>query len=95
MQIDFSESYAGYKCHRLSLFFIPIVYDIEHQHSLGSCFDYVSGDGYYGNSIELAEAIEAKCYVYMLDIHSNLTIYFEESGNRNIAGERKSRSKAK
>ena len=52
---------------------------IEHQHSLGSCFDYVGGDGYYGNSIEFAEAIEAKCYVYMLDIHSNLTIYFEES----------------
>ena len=52
---------------------------IEHQHSLGSCFDYVGGDGYYGNSIEFAEAIEAKCYVYMLDIHSNLTIYLEKS----------------
>jgi len=52
---------------------------IEHQKSLDSSFDYVGADGYYGNSIEFAEAIEAKGYVYMLDIHSNLTIYFEES----------------
>jgi len=52
---------------------------IEHQKSLGASFDYVSADGYYGNSIEFAEAIEANGYVYMLDIHSNLTIYFEES----------------
>jgi SRSO17 transposase len=52
---------------------------IEHQQSLGTSFDYVSADGYYGNSIEFAEAIEAKGYVYMLDIHSDLTIYFEKS----------------
>ena len=52
---------------------------IEHQQSLGASFDYVGGDGYYGNSIEFAEATETKGYVYMLDIHSNLTIYFEES----------------
>lgn len=52
---------------------------IEHQQSLGSSFDYVGGDGYYGNSIEFAESIETKGYVYMLDIHSNLRIYFEES----------------
>ena len=52
---------------------------IEHQQGLGASFDYVSADGYYGNSIEFAEAIETKGYVYMLDIHSNLTIYFEES----------------
>ena len=52
---------------------------IEHQKSLGSSFDYVGADGYYGNSIEFAEAIESKGYIYMLDIHSNLTIYFEKS----------------
>jgi len=52
---------------------------IEHQQTLGSTFDYVGADGYYGNSIKFAEAIESKGYVYMLDIHSNLTIYFEES----------------
>jgi SRSO17 transposase len=52
---------------------------IRHQQSLGVVFDYVSGDGYYGNSIELAEAIDAMGLVYMLDIHSNLTVYLEES----------------
>ena len=52
---------------------------IEHQQSLGTSFDYVGADGYYGNSIEFAEAIEKEGYVYMLDIHSNLTLYFEES----------------
>jgi len=52
---------------------------IRHQHSLGSSFDYVGADGYYGNSVEFAEAIENLDYVYMLDIHSNLTIYLEKS----------------
>jgi len=50
---------------------------IRHQQSLGASMDYVGADGYYGNSIEFAEAIEDMNYVYMLDIHSNLTIYFE------------------
>jgi len=52
---------------------------IRHQHSLGVLFDYVGADGYYGNSIEFAEGIEELGYIYMLDIHSNLTIYLEKS----------------
>ena len=52
---------------------------IRHQQSLGVSFNYVGGDGYYGNSIEFAEGIEALNYVYMLDIHSNLTVYLEKS----------------
>lgn len=52
---------------------------IAHQKSLGIDFDYVGGDGYYGNSIEMAEAIEEAGYVYMLDIHSNLTVYLENA----------------
>ena len=52
---------------------------IRHQQSLGASIDYVGADGYYGNSIEFAEAIEAIGYIYMLDIHSNLTIYLEPS----------------
>jgi SRSO17 transposase len=52
---------------------------IRHQRSLGVSFDYVGADGYYGNSIEFAEAIEELNYVYMLDIHSNLTMYLEKS----------------
>jgi len=51
---------------------------INHQRELGVDFDYVGGDGYYGNSIELAEAINNMGFVYMLDIHSNLTVYLEE-----------------
>ena len=51
---------------------------INHQKELGVDFDYVGGDGYYGNSTELAEAIEEMGLAYMLDIHSNLTVYFEK-----------------
>ncbi len=51
---------------------------VKHQKSLGVDFDYVGGDGYYGNSTELTEAIGEMGYVYMLDIHSNQTLYFEE-----------------
>ena len=51
---------------------------IRHQQSLGVLFNFVGGDGYYGNSIEFAEGIDTMGYVYMLDIHSNLTIYLEK-----------------
>jgi len=51
---------------------------IGHQKEMGIEFDYVGGDGYYGNSIELTEAIEDMGFVYMLDIHSNLTVYLEK-----------------
>jgi SRSO17 transposase len=50
---------------------------IVHQAELGTVFDYVGGDGYYGNSIELAEGIEKLGYLYMLDIHSDQTIFLE------------------
>ena len=53
---------------------------VKHQKELGTDFDYVGGDGYYGNSIELAEAIEDLGLVYMLDIHSNLIVYLERCG---------------
>ena len=52
---------------------------IRHQRSLGASFDYVGADGYYGNSIEFAEAVDEMGYLYMLDIHSNLTVYLEKS----------------
>jgi SRSO17 transposase len=52
---------------------------IRHQQELGISFDYVGADGYYGNSVELTEAIEDMGYVYMLDIHSNLTVYLEHT----------------
>jgi SRSO17 transposase len=55
---------------------------ILHQQQLGVSFNYVGAAGYYDNSFEFAEAIEAMGYIYMLDIHSNLTIYLEKSGIR-------------
>lgn len=51
---------------------------VKRQKELGINFDYVGGDGYYGNSLELAEAIEEMGFIYMLDIHSNLTLYLEK-----------------
>jgi SRSO17 transposase len=48
---------------------------IARQKSLGVDFDYAGGDGYCGNSLELARAINEMNYVYMLDVHSDLNIY--------------------
>jgi SRSO17 transposase len=39
---------------------------IRHQQTLGVRFDYAGGDGYCGNSMELAESIEETGLVYML-----------------------------
>jgi SRSO17 transposase len=50
---------------------------VKRQKELGTPFDYVGGDGYYGNSIELAEGIEKLGYLYMLDIHSDQLIFTE------------------
>ena len=51
---------------------------IKHQHELGVDFDFVGGDGLYGNDIELAHKIEDLGYLYMMDIHKDQTIYLEE-----------------
>jgi len=53
---------------------------VQHQAALGTVFNYVGADGFYGNSIDFAEGIDALGYLYMLDIHSNQTIYLEEPG---------------
>ena len=52
---------------------------IRHQPSIGVRFDYAGGDGYCGNSMELAEAIDGTGLLYMLDIHSILRVYMEGS----------------
>ena len=52
---------------------------VAHQQSLGISFDYVGGDGYYGNSIDFAQAIDAMGLLYMLDIHSDLKVYLENA----------------
>jgi SRSO17 transposase len=52
-------------------------YIIRHQIARGISFDFISADGYYGNDAGFAQSIESLGYLYMLDIHSDKTIYLE------------------
>jgi len=51
---------------------------IKHQLSMGVKFDYVGGDGLYGNDIALARGINSLGCIYMLDIHSTQQVYLEK-----------------
>ena len=51
---------------------------IDHQIQNGVSFDYIGGDGYYGNDANLARAIDQMGYIYMLDIHSDQKIYLDQ-----------------
>ena len=51
---------------------------ITHQLSMGAKFDYIGGDGLYGNDIALARGINSLGYIYMLDIHSTQQVYLEK-----------------
>lgn len=51
---------------------------IKHQVSKGIAFDYVGGDGLYGNDFKLAQGIDELYLLYILDIHSNQQVYLEE-----------------
>lgn len=48
---------------------------IRQQVENGISFDYIGGDGYYGNDANLARAIDQMGYLYMLDIHSDQKIF--------------------
>lgn len=50
---------------------------IQHQVSLGISFDFISADGYYGNDAGLARWIDGMGLVYMLDVHSNQSIFLD------------------
>lgn len=50
---------------------------IQQQVKNGISFDFIGADGYYGNDADFARAIDDLGYVYMLDIHSDQTIYIE------------------
>jgi SRSO17 transposase len=50
---------------------------IEQQVENGISFDYIGGDGYYGNDANLARAIDQMGYLYMLDIHSDQKIHLD------------------
>jgi SRSO17 transposase len=45
-------------------------------------FDWITGDALYGNSGPLRAALEASDQRYVLAVHSNLTVWFENPGDR-------------
>jgi SRSO17 transposase len=51
---------------------------ILYQLSLGSVFDYIGADGYYGNDFGFAQMIDQLCLVYMLDIHADQPVFLEK-----------------
>ena len=51
---------------------------ILHQLDLGTTFDYIGADGFYGNDCNLARKIDHLGLTYMLDIHSNQLVYLEK-----------------
>ena len=56
-----------------------LAYDIAlNQLELGTGFDFVGADGFYGNDPELADKLNDLGCLYMLDIHSDQFIFFEE-----------------
>lgn len=55
---------------------LELAEDIIHQQvENGVSFDFIGGDGYYGNDANLARSIDQMGYVYMLDIHSDQKIF--------------------
>lgn len=55
---------------------LDIAYEIIlHQLELGTKFDYIGVDGYYGNDADFATKIDDLGLTYMLDIHSDQSIY--------------------
>jgi SRSO17 transposase len=50
---------------------------INQQVANGISFDFIGGDGYYGNDANFASSIDLLGYLYMLDIHSDQKIYLE------------------
>lgn len=58
---------------------LEIAYEtILHQLELGTKFDYIGADGYYGNDSDFAAKIDNLGLNYMLDIHSDQSIYLEK-----------------
>jgi len=58
---------------------IDLAYEmILHQLELGTSFDYVGGDGFYGNDYELARKVDSLGLIYMFDIHSDQPVYLDK-----------------
>jgi SRSO17 transposase len=50
---------------------------VKHQISSGISFDFIGADGYYGNDANFADEIDKLGYLYMLDIHSDQTMFID------------------
>jgi len=58
---------------------IDLAYEIVlYQMELGTSFDYVGADGFYGNDCTLAHRIDRLGLLYMFDIRSNQSVYLEK-----------------
>ena len=58
---------------------IDLAYEIIlHQLELGTSFDYIGADGFYGSDSTLANRIDRLGLLYMFDIRGNQTIYLDE-----------------
>jgi SRSO17 transposase len=58
---------------------IDLAYEmILHQLELGTSFDYVGADGFYGKDNNLVRKVDLLGLTYMFDIHSNQTVYLEK-----------------
>jgi len=58
---------------------LELAYDIlVHQLELGTVFDFVGADGYYGNDLNFGSKINDLGLVYMLDIHCDQPVYLEK-----------------
>ena len=67
------------QAHRTFKTKLDIAYEIIlHQLAIGTSFDFVSADGYYGNDVTFASRIDKLDLLYMLDIHSDQPIYTEK-----------------
>lgn len=57
---------------------LDLALEIIHQQvTNGLSFDFIGGDGYYGNDADFASSIDTLGYLYMLDIHKDQKIYLE------------------
>ena len=51
---------------------------IERQVALGTRFDWIGGDGFYGNDYHLAKRLDELGQVFVFEVHSNQQIYTEK-----------------
>jgi SRSO17 transposase len=51
---------------------------VQRQRELGVCFDYVCGDGLYGNSPAFCRKLDDSSEVFLMHVHSDQHVYFDD-----------------